>query len=270
MTHFPGRFAGKRTVVTGAASGIGRACVNRLAEEGAQVALIDRSDERLHNATDGFRASGGTAYDLRADCSVEAEIEAALNSAADAMGGIDVLVASAGIELADRDARLDELTVEAWDALITTNLTGQFLSCKHSLRHMLAGGGGSVVCIGSNTGSLGLAVREPAYSASKGGIFAMMKVAAIDFARLGIRVNMVVPGFIDTPMNAHVMSDSDRAGLLGRPGAARACRQRRGSGGRRTLAGVGRGVVLHRDGACRRRRPVIDLNVRDSTQEHPR
>ena len=91
---------------------------------------------------------------------------------------------------------------------------------------MLAGGGGAVVCIGSNTGSLGLALREPAYSASKGGIFAMMKVAAIDFARLGIRVNMVVPGFIDTPMNAHVMSDPTELAYwadqvpLGRAGSA--------------------------------------------------
>jgi NAD(P)-dependent dehydrogenase (short-subunit alcohol dehydrogenase family) len=226
VDHFPGRFAGKRAVVTGAASGIGRACATRLADEGAQVALVDRSDQRLQEATDEIRAGGGTARDYRADCSVEAEIKAALDGAADAMGGIDVLVASAGIELADRDARLDELTVEAWDALLTTNLTGQFLSCKHSLRHMLAGRGGAVVCVGSNTGSLGLAPREPAYSASKGGIFAMMKVAAIDFARLGIRVNMVVPGFIDTPMNAHVMRDPTELAYwadqvpLGRAGSA--------------------------------------------------
>jgi NAD(P)-dependent dehydrogenase (short-subunit alcohol dehydrogenase family) len=72
---------------------------------------------------------------------------------------------------------------------------------------MVAGAGGAIVCVGSNCGSLGLATREPAYSASKGGIFAMMKVTAIDFARQGVRVNMVIPGFIDTPMNDHVMRD---------------------------------------------------------------
>jgi NAD(P)-dependent dehydrogenase (short-subunit alcohol dehydrogenase family) len=207
VAYFAGRFASKRAVVTGAASGIGRACARRLADEGAQVALVDRSAPRLQAATDEITAAGGTARAFHADCSVEPEIEAALRDAADSMGGIDVLVASAGIELADQDARLDELTVEAWDTLITTNLTGQFLSCKHAIRHMIDGGSGAVVCVGSNTGSLGLATREPAYSASKGGIFAMMKVAAIDFARLGIRVNMVVPGFIDTPMNDHVMDD---------------------------------------------------------------
>ena len=225
MPALSGRFAGKRAVVTGAASDIGRACATRLADEGAAIALVDRAVSSLDSVIGEFGGSADT-YHFVADCSIESEIGAALYSAAAAMGGIDVLVASAGVELADQDARLDELTLDAWNTLITTNLTGQFLTCKHTLRHMVSGGGGAIVCIGSNTGSLGLAPREPAYSASKGGIFAMMKVTAIDFARHGVRVNMVVPGFIDTPMNDHVMSDPAEAAFwtdqvpLGRAGRA--------------------------------------------------
>jgi NAD(P)-dependent dehydrogenase (short-subunit alcohol dehydrogenase family) len=103
------------------------------------------------------------------------------------------------------------------------------LTCKHGIRHLLAAGGGAVVCVGSNTGYLGMATNEPAYSASKGGVFAMMRVMAIDYAREGIRVNMVVPGFIDTPMNEPVMRDPDELRYwtnqipIGRAGAAEEC-----------------------------------------------
>src|SRR4029077_10763245 len=96
-------------------------------------------------------------------------------------------------------------------------------ACKHGARHLLATGGGAIVCLGSNVAHLGMGTNELAYSASKGGILAMMKVMAIDYARLNIRVNMVVPGFIDTPMNAPVMADAKELAYwsnhvpLGRP-----------------------------------------------------
>src|SRR5262249_42976412 len=115
------------------------------------------------------------------------------------------------------------------DRLITTTLTAQFLACKHGARHLLASGGGAIVCLGSNVAYLGMATNEPAYSASKGGILAMMKVMAIDYARLNIRVNMVIPGFIDTPMNAPVMRDPKELAYwsnqapLGRAGTAEEC-----------------------------------------------
>ena len=134
-----------------------------------------------------------------------------------------------GLKIAEQDDRLDRISLEAWNRLITTNLTGQFLTCKHGLRHLQAAGGGAIVCLGSNVGFLGMASNEPAYSASKGGIFAMMRVMANDFARLNIRVNMVIPGFIDTPMNDFVMRDpaqlkywSDQV-PIGRAGTAEEC-----------------------------------------------
>jgi NAD(P)-dependent dehydrogenase (short-subunit alcohol dehydrogenase family) len=228
MTSTTDRFAGKRTVVTGASSGIGRASALRLAREGARVALIARRRERLDEIVAEIDPAAG-AIALSADCADEASISAAIDQAATAFGGLDIVVSNAGIELLGEDDRVDRLDLNVWQRLLRNNLDGQFLTCKHGIRHLLVGGGGAVVCVGSNTGYLGMATNEPAYSASKGGVFAMMRVMAIDYAREGIRVNMVVPGFIDTPMNAPVMRDAEELRYwtnqipIGRAGAAEEC-----------------------------------------------
>ncbi len=228
MAMRDGRFAGKRAVVTGARSGIGRATATRLAQEGARVALIARGREGLET----IAAEIGAAPDvlaLPADCADEDSIAGAIDAAAATFGGLDIVVSNAGIELLGEDDRVDRLELSVWHRLLQNNLDGQFLTCKHGVKHLLASGGGAVVCVGSNCGYLGMATSEPAYSASKGGVFAMMKVMAIDYAREGIRVNMVVPGFIDTPMNAPVMGDpkelqywSDQI-PIGRAGTADEC-----------------------------------------------
>jgi NAD(P)-dependent dehydrogenase (short-subunit alcohol dehydrogenase family) len=223
------RFAGRRAVVTGASAGIGRAAALRLAAEGARVGLVARRREALEVTASEIRSQGGEALILIADSSVESEIQAAMDKAAGEWGGLDIIVSNAGIELLGQDDRVDRLETAIWEKLITTNLTGQFLTCKHGARHLLAAGGGAIVCLGSNCAYLGMATNEPAYSASKGGVLAMMKVMAIDYARLGIRVNMVVPGFIDTPMNAPVMKDAKELAYwsnqipIGRAGTADEC-----------------------------------------------
>ena len=159
----------------------------------------------------------------------EPAIAAAIDAAAAAFGGLDVIVSNAGIELLGQDDRVDRLDLAVWQRLIRNNLDGQFLSCKHGARHLLAGGGGAIVCVGSNCAFLGMATNEPAYSASKGGIHALMRVMAIDYARDRIRVNLVVPGFIDTPMNGPVMADPKELAYwsdqipIGRAGTADEC-----------------------------------------------
>ena len=229
MKVIAGRFAGRRAVVTGAGSGIGRATALRLAAEGARVALIGLDREALQATAAEIAAGGGEALVLAADVTVEAEIQAAMDKAAAVWDGLDIVISNAGIELLGQDDRVDRLDQAVWDKLIATNLTGQFLACKHGARHLLASGGGAIVCLGSNCAYLGMATNEPAYSASKGGVLAMMKVMAIDYARLGIRVNMVVPGFIDTPMNAPVMRDPKELAYwsnqipIGRAGSAEEC-----------------------------------------------
>ena len=220
---------GQTALVTGASAGIGQATALRLAAEGARVALIARRREPLEAVEAEIRKAGGEAIVLPADGAVEEEISAAIDQAAARWGGLDIIVSNAGIELLGQDDRVDRLDVAIWNKLITTNLTGQFLTCKHGARHLLKAGGGAIVCLGSNVATLGMATNEPAYSASKGGIHAMMKVMAIDYARMNIRVNMVVPGFIDTPMNAPVMKDAKELAYwsnqipIGRTGTAEEC-----------------------------------------------
>jgi NAD(P)-dependent dehydrogenase (short-subunit alcohol dehydrogenase family) len=228
MSSTSDRFAGKRVVVTGASSGIGRATATRLAREGARVALIARRREGLEAIASEIGPIAG-ALVLPADCADEASIGAAIDRAAATFGGLDVIVANAGVELLGQDDRVDRLELAVWQRLLRNNLDGQFLTCKHGIRHLLAGGGGAVVCVGSNCGYLGMATNEPAYSASKGGVFAMMRVMAIDYAREGVRVNMVVPGFIDTPMNEPVMRNAEELRYwteqipIGRAGTAEEC-----------------------------------------------
>ncbi len=229
MTPIADRFAGRRAIVTGASSGIGKATALRFAAEGARVALIARRPGPLEEVAATIRAAGGECLVLPADCTIEEQVGGAIDAAAAAWGGLDIIVSNAAVELPEEDDRLDRISLEAWNRLITTNLNGQFLTCKHGLQHLQAAGGGAIVCLGSNVGYLGMATNEPAYSASKGGIFAMMRVMANDFARLNIRVNMVIPGFIDTPMNDFVMRDpvqlkywSDQV-PIGRAGTAEEC-----------------------------------------------
>jgi NAD(P)-dependent dehydrogenase (short-subunit alcohol dehydrogenase family) len=207
MSVISGRFTGKRAIVTGASRGIGRAVAERLAAEGARVALIARGKTGLNETAATIRNLGGECLVLAADCAIEDDVQAAVDAAASAWGGLDIAVANAGVEPADVDSRAHELETSVWETVIRTNLYGQFFLSKHALRHMVAGGGGSLVCIGSHCGRLGICINETAYSASKGGVFAMMRVMATDYAKLGVRVNMVIPGVINTPMNEYLLAD---------------------------------------------------------------
>ena len=206
----PKRFAGKRAIVTGASKGIGEATALRLAAEGAKVALIARGRPLLEQAAAAIRGSGGECLVLAADCAVESEIQGAIDEAAATWGGLDIIIANAAILLPEEDNRVDKMSLEAWNRLIGTNLNGQFLTCKYGIPHLLAAGGGAVVNVGSPCGVDFAANCPPAYSASKGGIFAMMRVMANDYAQLKIRVNMVIPGLIATPINEYVRMDPDQ------------------------------------------------------------
>ena len=222
------RFEGRRAVVTGASKGIGRATAIRLAAEGARVALIARGRDGLEAVAAEINQPDRVLV-LTADCADEASLAGAIDAAAEAFGGLDTVISNAGIELLGQDDRVDRLDVDIWRRLIRNNLDGQFLACKHGARHLLKAGGGAMVLLGSNCGFLGMATNEPAYSASKGGVFAMMRVMAIDYARHGIRVNMVLPGFIDTPMNGPVMADPKELAYwsdqipIGRAGTSEEC-----------------------------------------------
>jgi len=204
--HIEGRFTGKRAIITGASKGIGRATAIRFAREGGRVGLISRSKADLEAVAAIIAADGGESLVLSADVCQPEQLQSAIDTAAREWGGLDIVVSNAGIELPFEDSMADSLPIEVWRRIIDTNLTGQFLTCKFGIRHLLEGGG-AVVMVGSPCGEKGFCFKEHAYSASKGGIMSLMKVMAIDYAPYNIRVNACIPGFIDTPMNAYVMAD---------------------------------------------------------------
>jgi NAD(P)-dependent dehydrogenase (short-subunit alcohol dehydrogenase family) len=200
----------RRVLITGAGGGIGRAVAVRLASEGTSVALLDVRGDALGASAEHARGFGGEVLELVTDVGEESEVASALEVVKAAWGGLDGLVAAAGISMSETgDARVDQLELAVWDRMLRTNLTGTFLTCKYAVRVIASSGGGSIVVIGSPTGLYGFAFGEHAYSASKGGCHALARVMAGELAPLGIRVNVVVPGFIDTRMNTHVLADAD-------------------------------------------------------------
>ena len=188
----------KRAVVTGAARGIGRAIAERLAHEGSRVALVDVDDGGVHEAA---AALGDGALALQADVRDEDAVRAALDDAAARFGGLDVVVANAAIQLVGSDDRADRLERAVWLETLDVNLTGAFLTAKHGARALLAAGGGAIVCVGSPAGSYGIARGLQAYAASKAGMVGLVRTMAADYAGDAIRVNGVLPGITETPMN---------------------------------------------------------------------
>ena len=186
----------RRALVTGAARGIGLSTAQRLAADGARVAMLDVDEV-------SSVPPGGMA--LRADVADEAAVEQAVGEVVEAWGGLDVVIPNAAVQL-DGDARVDRLSLETWQRTLDVNLTGAFLTAKHGVRAL--GRGGVVVFTASPAGHYAIARGMHAYSASKAGIFGLVKVMAADLAAEGIRVCGVFPGVTDTPMNAAFLADA--------------------------------------------------------------
>jgi NAD(P)-dependent dehydrogenase (short-subunit alcohol dehydrogenase family) len=199
-----GRLESRRAVVTGAGNGIGRAAALKLAAEGARVGCVDLDETAAKATAAAITDAAGSAVALTADVTDEAQVERAFTVAEEVFGGLDTVVANAGILLAGQDDRADRLDVDVWRRVVDVNLTGIFLTCKHGIRALLRTGHGAVVCTASPTGLYGLAPGLDAYSSSKAGVYGLIRVLASDYAADGIRVNGVIPGYTDTPMNDYV------------------------------------------------------------------
>lgn len=203
-----GRFAGKAVVVTGAASGIGRATARLFASEGARVLAVDLSDAVEETAAGH---AGITAY--RADAGNEDDVAAMVAAAVEQFGGIDVLCANAGIH--GSMAGLLEQSVAEWEQVLRINLIGPFLAIRHGAKAMLAAGRpGAIVCTASVAG-LRSGAGGPAYSASKAGVINLVQTSAQQLGGTGIRVNAVCPGLIESGMTKGLY---DAARAKGREG----------------------------------------------------
>jgi NAD(P)-dependent dehydrogenase (short-subunit alcohol dehydrogenase family) len=202
--------SGKVAVVTGAAAGLGRAAATRFAREGAAVVAIDKNDRDGRTAVDQIRHEGGCGIFIRADVSQESDVIEALRVASSEFKHVDVLYNNAAVLSHENDAIAHELSLEIWDQTMSVNLRGAFLCAKHAIPLMLENGGGSIINLASPTGLIGCAPNLTAYSTSKAGIFGLTRVMAASYARRGIRVNAVIPGTMDTPMNEYLLRNEDK------------------------------------------------------------
>lgn len=211
------RLAGKVAVITGAASGQGRAAARLFAEEGARVVVSDVNGEGAEEVADEIRDSGGEAVAVATDVSREAEVKAMIGAATETFGRLDVLFNNAGVGYSAADritmASVVETPEEDWDAVLAINLKGAAMGCKHAIPVMERGGGGAIVNNASINALVGLSGAD-AYTAAKGGIVALTRVLAVDWGPKGIRVNCICPGGVDTPMIAPAIADEAVASFM--------------------------------------------------------
>ncbi len=190
-----GRLDGKTALVTGGSRGIGRAIVVELAREGARVALnYQANDAKAQAVADEVAAFGGAVMLVKANVGNAAEARAMVKQVADEFGRLDILVNNAGIT---RDSSLKKMTDEQWDEVVKTNLGGYFYCTSAAIPVMTAQKFGRIINISSMNGQIA-AFGQANYSASKGGIIAFTKTAALELAKSGITVNTVSPGFTET------------------------------------------------------------------------
>jgi NAD(P)-dependent dehydrogenase (short-subunit alcohol dehydrogenase family) len=208
MAERTGRVEGKVALVTGGASGLGAASARRLAAEGAKVVLTDVAADAGLSVADQIEDAGGAALFSPHDVTSEDDWRRVVASALERFGRLDVLVNNAGVSGGPQE--LMTLELEAWRRVLAVNLDGVFLGMRHAGPAIAAVGGGSVINISSILGKVGLA-GAGAYCASKGGVALLTKSAALEWAPLGIRVNSVHPGFIDTPMVAGALQEAENA-----------------------------------------------------------
>jgi meso-butanediol dehydrogenase / (S,S)-butanediol dehydrogenase / diacetyl reductase len=192
------RFDDKVVLVTGAASGIGRATVDRLASEGAKVACIDVHSDAVEEAAASARATGAAARAWVCDISDEPAVVAMVSEVVAEFGRLDVLCNVAGILRVASHSH--EVSLEQWNQLIAVNLTGTFLVTRECIPHLLETEGNIVMA--ASTSSLAGHPWMLAYAASKGGVLAMTYTLAVEYAKRGLRVNAVAPGGIDTPIRS--------------------------------------------------------------------
>ena len=200
-----GRLSGKVALITGAASGIGRESALLFASEGARVLVADLDVAAGEATIAAIAKAGGEARAIRCDVARGADLEAAVAAAEQHFGALHVLFNNAGIFPANDGSPVDTPD-DVFDRVIAVNLKGVFFGCKYGIPALLRAGGGSIINTASFVAVMGAATSQIAYTASKGGVLAMTREIAVEYARQGIRANSLCPGPVNTPLLAEFLA----------------------------------------------------------------
>lgn len=200
------RLANKVALITGGGSGIGKASCLLFAREGAKVVVVDVKKE---SAEATAKEIGGQAKAFAADVSKAKDAEAMVKFAEESFGKLNIVFNNAGV-FHPKDESVTTTPEDIWDMVIDINLKGVFFGCKYAIPALLRAGGGSIINTASFVAVMGAAVPQIAYTASKGGVLAMTREIAIEFARKNIRANSLCPGPVETPLLAELLADPAR------------------------------------------------------------
>jgi NAD(P)-dependent dehydrogenase (short-subunit alcohol dehydrogenase family) len=199
---------GKSALITGGGSGIGRETALLMASSGAHVVVCERDEEGGRATVNQIQEAGGRAALVVADVSDDAQMRSAVETTVAETGGLHVLFNNAGI-FPDGDGSPVDTPLDIWEWVIDVNLKGVFLGCKYGIPAMLESGGGSIINTASFVAVLGAATSQIAYTASKGGVLAMTREIAVEYARQGIRANALCPGPVRTPLLEEFLADPE-------------------------------------------------------------
>jgi NAD(P)-dependent dehydrogenase (short-subunit alcohol dehydrogenase family) len=204
------RLRGRIALITGAGMGIGREAALLFAGEGARVVVADIDGRAAKETVDRIEAAGGEAQAVIGDVAEEADVERMVDEGVRRFGALHVLYANAGVLWKDRDRSVLETDARWWDRVMAINLKSVFWVTKHGIPHLRRAGGGAIILMGSVSALAGFTRAQDAYTAAKGGLISLTKSLAIQFAKDGIRCNIIHPGIVDTPLQAPYLTDDLR------------------------------------------------------------
>jgi NAD(P)-dependent dehydrogenase (short-subunit alcohol dehydrogenase family) len=193
--------------ITGAGNGQGRAAAKLFAAHGAHVAVAEIDEAAGRRTVEEICGQGGQAVLVQGDVGVEADVRRIVEEAVSRFGALHVLYNNAGVLWKDRDRSVVDTEERWWDRVMAINLKGVFFTCKYGIPHLIAAGGGSIIVVGSVSALRGFTLPQDAYTASKGALISLTKSLAVQYARQGIRANIIHPGIVETPMQEPYLAD---------------------------------------------------------------